>query len=344
LDMAKMLETLCRIPGVSGHEDELAAVFQGVPGVEVRTDVLGNVIAIKRGTGPEPRPRLMLAAHCDEIGLMVTKVEEGGFLRFVPVGGVDPRILPGQVVLVHGRLPTRGVVGFTPLHLVDPGKEKETVPMHELYIDTGNEAGDIQVGDVCTFESGFLRLGPKRAAAKAMDDRAGVAVLLGCLEELGHLRHEADVYLVATVQEEVGFRGATTCTYDIAPDIGVAVDVTHGAMPGLPEHDTHELGKGPSITLGGNIHPGIHKALVEVAEAEGIPYQLEAMPGNTGTDAWAMQVCRAGVPSGLVSVPLRYMHTPVETLELKDAELAARLLARFTLRVDRAFLEGLSWN
>jgi endoglucanase len=342
--MAEVLKTLSKIPGVSGHEDELAAVFQGIPGVEVRTDVMGSVIAIRRGTGPEPRPRIMLAAHCDEIGLMVTKVEEGGFLRFVPVGGVDPRVLPGQAVMVYGKRAIPGFVGFTPPHLVEPGKEKETVPMHELYIDTGNEAGDIQVGDVCTFDSGFTRLGPKRAAGKAMDDRAGVAVLLGCLEELGHMRHQADVYLAATVQEEVGFRGAITCTYDIVPDIGVAVDVTHGAMPGLPEYDTHDLGKGPTITLGGNIHPVIHKTLVEVAEAEGIPYQLEAMPGSTGTDAWAMQVCRAGVPSGLVSVPLRYMHTPVETLELKDAELASRLLARFALRVDRVFLEGLSWN
>ncbi len=343
MDIGEILEILSKTPGVSGYEGAVALMLEQHPGVEARRDALGNLIALKRGEAPEPRPRLMLAAHMDEIGLMVTKLEEGGFLRFTSVGGIDPRVLPGQRVLVHGRRAVPGVIGFLPPHLADPGKDRDTVPMHELYIDTGGDQDGLDVGDVCTFEGAFRRMG-QRFSGKALDDRAGVAVLLKCLEGLARVRHEADVFLVATVQEEVGLRGAMTGTYGIVPDVGIALDVTHGLAPGLPEYDTYELGKGPVLSTGANIHPGVFGLLRDVAESEGVPYQVEAVPGATGTDAWAMQISRAGVPTGLVSIPLRYMHTPVEILDAGDLSLTARLLVRFASRVDRAFLEGLSWN
>jgi len=337
VDITEFLQKISTTPGVSGYEDRVAEIVVEEfkkNSHQVRRDALGNVIALKKGlnSGPDSL-KIMLAAHMDEIGLMVSKVEEGGFLRISPVGGIDPRSLLNQEVLVHGKKDLPGVIGAKSPHILEPDEMEKGVKMDKLYIDLGLSEAQVKevvsVGDIITIRREFVRLGGQMAAGKALDDRAGVAVVLQCLQELQGLKHDADVYAVATVQEEVGVRGAIVSAYGVAPDMGIAIDVCHGDMPGVPEYRTSFLGKGTVITTGPNIHPVIYKKLVELAEEYRIPYQKDAAPGPTGTDAWALQISREGIATGLVSIPLRYMHTSVELLSMEDIKHSARLLARF---------------
>jgi endoglucanase len=348
LDVKAILEELTMLPGVSGHEagiSEAIARHFTLLGAEVRTDRVGNLIGRKNGHGDEPRPSVMLAAHMDEIGLMITRIEDEGFLRFTSVGGVDPRVLPGQEVVVHGSGAILGVIGAKPPHLQEQGERKKAYPMEDLYIDIGHcgEAAKrlVNVGDVVTIQRPFLRLSGEVVAGKALDDRAGVVALLACLDELRGLHHLADVFVVATVQEEVGggLRGAMAATYGIVPGIGVAVDVTFGEdIEGVARV---ELGKGPAVATGPHVHPRLYERFVETAKDRNIPYQPEPFPSPKGTDAFAIQVARAGVPSALLGVPLRNMHTSVEVANADDIRKTGRLLASFIQSVDREFMEGL---
>lgn len=348
MEIKRFLKDICEAPGVSGYEHHVANIVKAAfcrYADEVRHDRLGNVVFFKRGTG-EKRPRILLAAHMDEIGFMVTKIEEGGFLRFSAVGGIDPRTIVGQEVLLYGREMLHGVIGAKPPHLTDDDEREKGHKLEDLHIDVALPEERVKklvsVGDLAVIRRDFIQLAGNTVAAKAMDDRAGIAVLLQCLKELERLQHTADVYAVATVQEEVGVRGAATATYGVVPDIGIAVDVTHGEMPGVPDHDTCNLGKGPGVTIGPNIHPKVGQEIIRVAKEYRIPYQLEVYPGPTGTDARAIQVTRGGIPTGLVSIPLRYMHTSVELLDMEDIKHAGRLLASFIASVDSAFVEGLT--
>jgi len=208
---------------------------------------------------------------------------------------------------------------------------------------TADEARElVDVGDTATFATTPTHLKGQVMAGKAMDDRAGVAVMFECLKALDNARHHADVYCVATVQEEVGVRGAITSTYGIVPDVGIAIDVGHGDMLGVPEYDTLTLGKGPAIAFGPHVHPAIFGRLKEIAEDLDIDVQVEPSPHPGGTDAFAIQVTRGGIPSALISIPLRYMHTAVETVSLADVKKAGRLLAEFIVRLDKKFVEGLT--
>ncbi|HEY3314954.1 MAG TPA: M42 family metallopeptidase [Bacillota bacterium] len=372
MDTKELLKALSEGIGVSGYEGPVgrlvADAFRPLCD-EIRFDKLGNCICLRRGepagrgepgsrqpgsrggarrsVAAAPAPRVMLAGHMDEVGLMVTKHEGRGFVRFTDVDGVDQRTLPGQEVTIHGRRDVPGVIGLKPPHLIRPAEAHKALKMEDLCIDTGladDEARRvISVGDVVTLKRRFLELQNGYVAGKAFDDRAGVAVMYEALLQLAKLRHEADVYAVATVQEETGMRGATTSAYGIVPDIGVAIDVTFGDMPGIEEYRTLPLDRGPSLAAGGNIHPRILEAMLGAAEAAGIPIQMEALPGPTGTDAWAMQVTRSGIPTALVSIPLRSMHTTVETAAMGDIRRAGRLLALFIASVDRSFVEGLRW-
>lgn len=344
----EFLRQMVESTGVSGYESpvgELVSLAFAEICDEVRTDVLGNVIALCKGEGDGPRPKVMLAGHMDEIGLMITKVDEQGFLRFTSVGGVDQRTLVSQEVIVHGKQSLLGLIGLKPPHLMQPEDRDKAIPMRDLAIDLGLPVDRVKelvrVGDMVTIARKMTELGKEVVTSKAMDDRAAVAVIYECLQELTKLRHFADVYAVATVQEEVGLRGATVAAYGIAPDIGVALDVCHGAMPGVSEQDTSPMGKGPSIGYGANIHPKVHARMVMVAKDCNIPYSQETYAAGTGTDLWAMQVTRAGVPTGLVSIPSRYMHTSVETVNLSDLKMAGRLLAQFIASIDTSFVEGL---
>jgi putative aminopeptidase FrvX len=349
LNAKEFLKSVSMAHGVSGFEfmNVASLTQEAMSGLvdEIRTDALGNVIGLKRGEGREPRPKVMLAGHMDEIGLIVTRIEEGGFLRFAQIGGVDPRVLPAHEVIVYGTRPLSGVIGVKPPHLTSREEAQKAHKMDDLFIDLGIPEEDVRkivkVGDTITFKRQVSGLRHDVISGKSLDDRAGVAVILVCLDELRKYRVNADVYAVATTQEEVGLKGALVSAYGISPDIGVAIDVCHGETPGVQDWKTSSIGKGPAITMGGNIHPKVYAGLKKAAEELGIPVQTDIAPGATGTDAWAIQVARSGVATGLVSIPLRYMHTSVETLSMGDVDKAGRLIARFISAVCPSFVKEL---
>lgn len=333
MDIGALMRQLSEASGVSGYEMEIRERVAEAIGPyvdELRSDALGNLIGLKKGVGPEPRKKVMLAGHMDEIGLIVTQIEKG-FLRFTEIGGYDVRVLLGQEVLVHGQRPLPGIIGARPPHVLSPEERQKVVRMEDLLVDVGLPPAEVEaqvrVGDPITLRAPMVSLRNERVAGKAFDDRASVACIVVCLEELTRLRHTWDVYAVATTQEEVGLRGAITSTFGIFPDVGIALDVTFAEMPGASDLGTVEMGKGPGIVLGPNIHPRVYEALVQTARRNEIPFQIVAEPGPTGTDAWAIQITRSGIPTGLLGVPVRYMHNPVEMMDLNDVRRCGRLLA-----------------
>lgn len=338
------LRSLVETPSVTGCEGPVAKLvrdYVGGAADEVRTDAMGSVHAVLRGTGAGPV--VMMAAHMDEVGLMVTHVSDEGFLSVAAVGGVDAAILPGLRVDVHAKAgDLRGVVGRKPIHLIEADERKKVTPLDELVIDLGMPAdavkAAVRVGDVISYGVGYERLGDGMAVSRGFDDKCGVWILSRVLRELaGGPKPEATFVLCATVQEEIGTRGAITSAYGVDPDLAVAFDVTHATdYPGIKQekHGKIVCGEGPVIARGPNIDPRVERLLQDAAEAEGLPYQLEAEPGVTGTDARAIQVTRAGIPTGLVSVPLRYMHTPTEVIALSDLEATVKLLACFVRSLD----------
>jgi len=343
------IKEITEASGVSGYEApvrELVRTEFAQYADELRTDTLGSLIALKRGQRAEGTPRrsVMLAGHMDEIGLLVTKLEKG-YLRFTTVGGFDLRVLLGQEVIVHGRRDLPGIIGSRPPHVLSPEEREQVVPLDKLFIDVGLPADElaeaVRVGDIVTLQRQFTELAGDLVASKAFDDRAAVACIDSCLQHLAGLKHTWDVYAVATVQEETGLKGAMTSTFGLEPDIGVAIDVGHGNMLGVPEVDTVTIGGGPAIGFGPNIHPLLYARLVDTAKKHEISHQTEAIPGASGTDAWAMQITREGLPTALISIPLRYMHTTVETLALKDVERIGRLLALFIAGLDEPFAQEL---
>lgn len=330
----EFLKQLSENSGVSGYEMNLAPLvikeFQTLA-EDVRTDRFGNIYALRKGT--IGRHKIMLAAHMDEIGLMVKEIDPRGFLRFTTVGGVDQRTLLSQEVIIHGIRPVHGVIGSMPPHLILGGDREKAVKMEDMGIDVGLTAAKIreviQIGDIITLRRQPLELLNHLIAGKSFDDRAGVVVMKICLEELKRMHHTHDVVAVTTTQEEVGLRGALTSAHALNPDLAVAIDVTHASTPDTKGQVNIELGKGPTIALGPNIHPIVYKEMINAAQEARLPYQVEPIPGMSGTDAWAIQVAQAGVPTGLLSIPLRYMHTSVEMLDMQDVVNSGKLLAHF---------------
>ena len=334
----RFLKELLETPSATGTEIAVARLVRerlADTADEIRTDVMGSVHATLKGAGAGPS--LMLSAHMDEIGLMVTYISDEGYLSVASVGGVDAAVLPGMRVDVHASEsvePLRGVVGRKPIHLIEPDERKKVTPLDKLIIDLGLAGKKVRklvrVGDVITFGVGFERFGAGMAVSRAFDDKAGVWVGVRVLEQLARAgRAPGDFTFAATVQEEIGTRGAETSAYSVRPDVGLAFDVTHATdYPGIDptKHGKIVCGQGPVIARGPNINPEVFERLVAAAEAEGLPYQLEAEPGVTGTDARAIQMARGGIPTGLVSVPLRYMHTPTEVVCLADLDATVKLL------------------
>jgi putative aminopeptidase FrvX len=350
VDIVGLLKRLCEAHGVSGYEHQVRTIVQesfGPFADQTYVDTLGNVVAVKRGSGPDPRPAVMLAAHLDEIGLIVLEVEEG-FIHFEQVGGYDDRVLPGQEVVVHGRRELTGVIGVPPPHVLTRAERDKPAPADKLLIDVGLPPEEVsrlvRVGDLITMKADLVELKGGLVAGKALDDRACVAAVAVALEELSRMHHSWDVYAVATVQEEVTYGGAITGTYGLEPQIGIALDVTFAHQPGVPDDETFELGKGPTINYGPNFHPKLSDELVEAAKSLELAWQMEPSPRPGGTDAYAIQISREGIPAGLVSIPLRNMHTPVETGAVKDIERAGRLIAAFISRLDGDSLGKLAWD
>ncbi|MBI3941473.1 MAG: M20/M25/M40 family metallo-hydrolase, partial [Chloroflexi bacterium] len=329
---------------------QVMAIYQTL-GLEVRTDALGNLIGRKSGGGGDAARSInavrsvMLAAHMDEIGLIVTKLDQG-FIRFTKVGGIDARTLPGQEVLVHGRQELPGMIASRPPHVLPAEEREKVLQPDQLFIDVGLAAeeldGQVRVGDLITIRRQVTPLQGDYLSGKAFDDRACVTAMLLAMDLLRRMEHAWDVYAVATVQEEVGLQGAITSTFHLAPTIGIALDVTFGAVGSPGEPEMLEMNKGPAVSFGPNIHPMIFRRLKEVCRQNEIPFQVEPIPGMSGTDAIAMQVTQSGLPTGLVGIPLRYMHSSVETVNLRDVERTARLLALFIAGLDEAFLASLA--
>ncbi|MFO7264983.1 MAG: M42 family metallopeptidase [Bacillota bacterium] len=351
--LTELLGALSETAGPSGSERSVAQLVADALRPfcdEVRVDALGNVIAKRAGTAPaaDRRPRLMIAAHMDEIGLIVTKIEDEGFLRFTAIGGIDPRTLVAQEVIVLSDPPLPGFVGVKPPHLLVEAERAKAQPIDELFIDVGLRGEDarrrVRVGDPVVVKRRFTKLQGTRVCGKALDNRAGVAAMIEAMRLLAGLSHVADVYAVATVQEEVGLRGAIVSAYGIVPDMAIAVDVGYGAAPGLPEDDVIAMGKGPAVGLGANVHPRLHDLLTRTARLNGIPHQIEPMPASSGTDAWAMQVVRSGIPTAVVSIPLRYMHSSVEVVDVEDVRNTARLLAHAAAALSEDHARGWAYD
>jgi putative aminopeptidase FrvX len=350
LEVISLLKRLSEAEGISGFEGPVRDLVRETwePLVdEIYEGQLGSLIALKRGVGPEQRPKLMLAAHMDEIGLMVSDIEKG-FLRITRVGGTDRRVLLGLEVTVHGRRDLPGVVATRPPHVLPEEERKKSVPLDRIFVDVGLPEEKVRelvsIGDLISFRRDLSELKNRRVSGKAMDDRACVAAITLAMEWLSRIEHAWDMFAVATVQEETGLKGAITAAYGVAPDLAVALDVTFARHPGVPKEGTFPLGEGPTVGVGPNFHPQLVKRLKEVAEAREIPYHIDPVPGRSGTDAWAIQVSREGVPTALVCIPVRYLHQPVETLAAQDVERAGRLLAAFVGELEADFLEQLSWG
>ena len=350
--MKEFLAELMDLPGVSGQEEEvakrIAGEFSGYCD-EVRTDRFFNVYGMKKGraSGGNPVPKVMLAAHMDEVALMVRDIDENGFLKVTKVGGVDQRILLAQEVTVHGREKLHGVITTVPPHLQETGDTRKVVKMKDLSVDVGYCAEKVRklvrIGDLITFCNPMVSMQGSMVNGKSIDDRAGVAMLKGVLQELDRLPFEAEVCAVATVQEEVGARGAILSAFQAEPDIGIAIDVTHGETPDASPDDTYSMEKGIVICKGPNMHPGLTEKILETAREYGIEYQISTSARPTGTDARSIQVSRAGVPSILVEIPLRYMHTTVETLNLDHLKMGARLIALFIASLKEGWQEWLKY-
>jgi putative aminopeptidase FrvX len=339
-EIPQLLDKLLRVAAPSGHEEPAAAIWREEASfAALSADGLGSSIA-RIGEG---EPLLAVVGHIDEIGLVVTHIDEKGFLYFSSIGGWDPQILVGQRVAVRTRegvVP--GVVGRKPIHLLEPEQRKKVVELKGLHIDVGAADRDeaaalVRIGDPVTIAAEPVPLAGDRLISRAMDNRLGAYVALEALRrchERGSL--SGSFAAVAAVQEEIGLFGARTAAFEIRPDLAVAIDVTHATdAPGVEAKQIgeHELGSGPAIGRGSTLSPKVFELLVETAEEAGIEHTIAASGRSTSTDADAIQISRSGIPTGLVSIPLRYMHSPVEMVDLGDVEATVELIAAFAARL-----------
>lgn len=351
LDVKEHLKTLVEAHAPSGHEEPIREIIRSVwkPLTNrMEQDKLGSLIGIKQATHPvKPARKIMLAAHMDEIGLMVRDVVDG-FIFVHRISGVDARVMMAQPVMVHGRKPLPGLVSTVPPHLLKADARKKYPSFDELVIDVGLPAKEVadlvQIGDLITPDVPMIELNGKKVAAKAMDDRACVAAVTACLDALQGMHHQWDVYATATVQEETGLLGATTAAFHIKPDIAIALDVTFAPQPGVDAESACEMGGGPGLGIGPNFHPKLIDKLKETARIHEIKVQDDVIPGASGTDAWAIQVAQDGIPTALLEIPSRNMHSPVETVDIRDIERCGRLMAHFIAGLDADFMQTIVWD
>jgi putative aminopeptidase FrvX len=343
------LQQLVDAPSPSGYESPAAKVYIDYVSRfadEVSTDVNGNVFAVlnRQPKNREPKVRIMLAGHMDEIGFIVHYIDQSGLLFFGTVGGHDSVIPVGQRVWVHGRERLPGVVGRKAIHLLDATELQKKPDFSDLWIDIGASSraaaqAAVQLGDVVTFQHGFQPLLGDVATARAFDNKAGVFIVaeaMRLLKQEGGLHNDVGVYGVATVQEEIGSRGAQTAAFALAAHTGLAVDMGHARdLPGISprQHGEFEVGKGPGVSRGPNTHHAVFALLTAAAREQNIPIQTTVTPGTSPTDARVLQVNRAGMATGLLEIPLRYMHTPCEVLSLSDVENCARLMAAYCRKI-----------
>ena len=341
----EFLKAMLAAPSPSGYEGPVREIWMDETKAyadEVKADVHGNGIACLNSKG---QPRVMLAGHMDELGFQISYISDDGYLSFETVGGFDVGIIPGRKVIVHTASgPVTGAIGKKAIHVMTPEDRRKIPEKHELWIDIAAADGEearklVAIGDPATYEPNFEILRGDVAVSRGFDDKMGAFIAAETMRRVAESKRKprASLYSVATVQEEIGLRGARTSAFGVDPLVGIALDVTHATdSPGMDKRKSGDLkvGGGPVISRGANISPVVFDRLVAVAKRKKIPYQVSAEPGGTGTDANAIQLTRSGVATGLVSIALRYMHTPVEVLSLKDLEQTAALLAEFVLGLD----------
>ncbi|MFN8410917.1 MAG: M42 family metallopeptidase [Anaerolineales bacterium] len=351
-DILPFLKSIISVSGLSGHEAPVATLIEQKwkPLVnEVSRSKVGSLHGLKQGSGKSPRPSVMLVAHMDAIGLMVSNIVNG-FLYVTNLGGIDSRVLPGTPVTVHAAsgADLYGVVVLPPANLLPDGEGHDAVALKYLFVDTGLTPSEVSkqvcVGDRVSFNTEPVELAGGCVSGHSLDNRASVAALTVCLEELQSKSHLWDVWTVASVQEEVTFLGAYTSAFQVRPTIAVAVDVTFGKGTGSSGHTTFAIGKGVTLGVGPSMHPFLHKRFTEVAKRVEIPVKDEAMPEYSSTDADALQLTAEGIPTMVLSIPERYMHTPVELVAVKDIQRAGRLLAEFVASLESDFIEKIVWE
>ena len=334
MNYEEVLNRLCGLSGPSGFEQAAAQAARELlePLVdEVSVNRLGSVLGVRR-CGKENAPKLLLDAHLDEIGFIVTGHQDG-FLRFATLGGVDPRMLPDREVTIMTQPPMLGVVACLPPHIQSGSDMDKSIPVSESYIDVGLSQEEaekrIPIGTPITFRGSCFPLGEDLLCGKAMDDRACFAILLDVMERLQGKDLHVDVYVLGSTQEETSSAGAVTAAYGVAPEMCVAVDVTHGATPDAKKEETFPLGDGPVVGVGPNCVRWMSDRFTAIAEKLETPSQIEVMSAHSGTNAWPLQISREGIATAVLSLPLRYMHTPLEVCSRKDLEETAKLLAAF---------------
>lgn len=331
--MKKTLIKLSNLGGISGFEETNSAIISELLEEfcdEIKVDKLGNFIGIMKSGKPNSK-KLMLVAHTDGIGFVVSEILDKGFLRFSPIGGIDAKILPGCDVCVWGKKKIAGVIGAKPPHLLTAEESGKSVKMSEMVIDTGYSKEEllkiVSIGDMVTFNEDARELLSDTVSGKYLDDRAGIVSLLIAAKKIKEKNIDSDIYLLLSSQEEVGTRGAAVGSYEINPDAAIVVDVTHAKTPDSTEERSYKMGSGAAICVGPNIHPYMYDLAVKCAKKEDIPYEIEVEGGATGTDAEVVQIARDGVPCSLLSIPLKFMHTTVEVLSFSDVEAVGNLIA-----------------
>ncbi|MDR3277464.1 MAG: M20/M25/M40 family metallo-hydrolase [Oscillospiraceae bacterium] len=326
MELIDLLTRLSETDAPSGFEEPAAALAAELLrpyADEITTDALGNVIAVRK-CGREGAVRVLLDAHIDEIGFIVTGAQDG-FLRFAALGGADARVLPASTLKMLTDPPIYGVVDVLPPHVQSGGDADKALKIEDLYIDAGG--AEVPVGTPAVFSSAPARLGENLFCGKALDDRACFAAIVRALELSGDTKLDFDLYILASAQEEVGMRGARTAAFSIAPDFAVIADLYFGDQPDVKEHETQQLGSGAAVSHGPNMNRALTQKIIETAKKEGIPFTVDVEPGgSSGTNASVIQVARAGAAAALIGVPTRYMHTPSEAVDLRDVDALARLL------------------
>ncbi len=342
MDRKKLADTLCELSGmhgVSGFEDKVAKRVKELfePYVdEVYISALGSVIAHKKSKNPNAK-KVMLDAHMDEIGLMVTKIDEKGFLKFTNVGGIDERILPASEVIVHGKKDVGGIIGIKPPHLQSDDENKKTLKIDDLAIDVGMDEAEarkyIEVGNSVSFAQSAAELLNGQITGKSFDDRACVCALLDAAEKLSGQELDVDVYFVISTREEISLAGAGCAAYEISPDCALVIDVTHAKTPDNSSCG-YDVGECVSYSLGPNVHTPLAKRIKDIADKLGIDAREEVDGGSTGTNAWSVQVSRLGVATAVVSLPLKYMHTPTEVCSLDDLVSVGKIAYEFVMDIN----------
>lgn len=352
-DILPFLKSLISVSGLSGYEAPVANLIaeKWRPLVdEISRSRVGSLHGLKKGSLPAPRPSIMIAAHMDAIGMQVTGIVDG-FLRITNLGMVDVRVLPGAEVMVHAtgsneELP--GVVVMPPARFLPESAGRGFLAIEHLLVDTGLLSREVQkkvcIGDLVSFANEPFPLSDDLLAGHSIDNRASLAALTLCLEELQHKPHLWDVWAVATVQEEVSYLGAYSSAFALRPQMAIVLDVTFAKGPGANDWHTFPLGQGVGLCIGPNLHPFLHTRLKELAERLEIPWFLDVTPSHSGTDAYAVQVTAEGIPTALVEFPIRYMHTPVEIVSVKDIQRTGRLLAEFIASLEADFVDTIVWE